>query len=66
MRYTFLGDRQTRSDLINMQCDPVQRHDGKCIISTKMATALVVDADGNRHVVPRRRLRLNSKLKGKS
>ncbi|MEM9954355.1 MAG: hypothetical protein AAF846_22280 [Chloroflexota bacterium] len=64
MRYTFLGDKQTRRDLINMQCNPVLRDDGKCIVSVKMATALVVDREGNRYVVPRRRLRLNSKLKG--
>lgn len=61
MRYTFLGDKQTRRELHGMQCDPVRRADGKCVLSVKMATALVVDANGNRHVVPRRRLRLNSK-----
>jgi hypothetical protein len=42
-----------------MQCNPVKRPDGKCIISIKMASALVVDAEGNKHVVLRRRLRLN-------
>lgn len=61
MRYTFLGDKLTRPDLRGMQCDPVRRADGKCIVSTKMATALVIDAGGNRYVVPRRRLRLNKK-----
>lgn len=59
MRYTYLGDKWTRKELINMQCDPVRRADGKCIVSVKMATALVVDADGNKYVVMRRRLRLN-------
>lgn len=58
-RYTYLGDKLTRPDLRGMQCDPVRRADGKCVISAKMATALVVDSDGKRHVVLRRRLRLN-------
>lgn len=59
MRYTFLGDKQTRPELVGMQCKPVRRDDGKCIVSTKMATALVEDKQGRRYVVPRRRLRLN-------
>lgn len=58
-RYTYLGDKLTAPALRNMQCDPVKRSDGKCIISIKMATALVVDAEGNKHNVLRRRLRLN-------
>ena len=60
MRYTYLGDHLTAPVLIGMQCDPVRRADGKCIVSVKMATALVVDSAGRRHVVKRRRLRLNS------
>lgn len=59
MRYTFLGDKLTRPDLVGMQCNPVRRADGKCIVSVKMATALVIDDTGSQHVVPRRRLRLN-------
>ena len=59
MRYTFLGDKQTRTDLVGMQCDPVRRTDGKCVVSVKMATALVIDEQGNHYVVPRRMLRLN-------
>jgi hypothetical protein len=59
MRYTYLGDRHTRDDLKGMQCDPVRRGDGRCIVSVRMATALVVDRSGRRHVVARRRLRLN-------
>lgn len=59
MRYTYLGDKLTCPDLREMQCDPVRRTDGKCVLSVKMATALVVDATGKRHVVLRRRLRLN-------
>lgn len=59
MRYTYLGDKATRADLVGMQCDPVFRADGKCIVSISMATALVIDAQGTRHVVLRRRLRLN-------
>ncbi|QPC81041.1 hypothetical protein G4Y79_15160 [Phototrophicus methaneseepsis] len=58
-RYTFLGDKLTRDELRGMQCDPVRRADGKCIVSVKMATALVIDAHGVTYVVPRRRLRLN-------
>jgi hypothetical protein len=61
MRYTYLGDGLTSDRLRGMQCNPVRRADGKCIVSVKMATALVIDADGNRYVVKRRRLRLNSK-----
>jgi hypothetical protein len=45
-----------------MQCDPVRRPDGKCVVSTKMATALVVDREGVRYVVARRMLRLNEKF----
>lgn len=59
MRYTFLGDKHSDPALTGMQCDPVRRPDGRCIVSTKMATALVVDEFGRRFVVPRRRLRLN-------
>jgi hypothetical protein len=61
MRYTYLGDQMTAPALTGMQCDPVRRKDGKCIVSVKMATALVVDATGQRYVVKRRRLRLNEK-----
>lgn len=59
MRYTYLGDKQTAVQWIGMKCDPVRRPDGKCIVSVKMATALVVDERGERHVVLRRRLRVN-------
>lgn len=56
MRYPYLGDKQ--SALKGMECDPVLSPRGKCVVSVKMATALVVDAQGKRHVVLRRRLRL--------
>lgn len=59
MRYTYLGDKLTAPSLKGMQCNPVRRPDGKCIVSIKMATALVEDRHGTRHVVARRRLRLN-------
>lgn len=59
MRYTYLGDKLTDENLIGLQCNPVRRADGKCIISVKMATALVIDAQGNKYVVLRRRLRVN-------
>lgn len=61
MRYTYVGDKLTRPDMIGMQCDPVRRPDGKCVINIKMATALVVDEHGAKYVVLRRRLRLNEK-----
>lgn len=59
MRYTYKGDKLTDSALKGMQCDPVRKPTGKCIISFKMATALVVDANGTKHVVLRRLLRIN-------
>lgn len=59
MRYTYLGDRLTDPALVGMQCNPVLRPDGKCVVSLKMATALVEDVHGKRYVVLRRRLRLN-------
>lgn len=58
MKYSYRGDRLTDPGLKNMQCDAVYRADGKCITS-KMATMLVVDANGKRHVVLRRQLRIN-------
>ena len=63
MRYSYVGDKLTAPELIGAQFDPVRDERGKCIISQKMATALVIDADGKRHVVLRRRLRLNEKAK---
>lgn len=62
MRYTFLGDKLTPPDLHGLQCDPVRDDRGKCIVSVQMATALVVDRQGRRYVVPRRRLRLNQEV----
>lgn len=66
MRYIYLGDKLTDPALIGMACDPVRvataGADGKCIVSTKMATALVVDGTGRKYVVLRRRLRLTEKF----
>lgn len=69
MCYTYLGDGLSDKRLRGLQCDPVRRGDGKCIVGgqmpnsrRKMPSSLVVDADGKRHVVLLRRLRLNSKL----
>lgn len=59
VRYIYLGDKLTDPTLVGMECDPLRRADGKCIVSIKMATALVVDEAGRKHVVLRRRLRLN-------
>lgn len=56
MRYLYLGDALTRSDLRGAPCDPVRRPDGKCIVGgSKM---LVRFASGEEHVVLRRRLRI--------
>lgn len=66
MRYTYLGDKLTRADLVGLQCDPVRRPDGRCVVNVKMATALVIDATGQKHIVLRRRLRLNEKEQKKS
>lgn len=63
MRYTYLGNKLTRDDMVGMQCDPVRRADGRCIVNVKMAIALVSDENGKKHVVLRRRLRLNNKVK---
>jgi hypothetical protein len=57
-RYVYLGDKLSDPALIGMECDPVRRVDGKCVVSQKMASALVIDACGRRHVVLRRRLRV--------
>ena len=66
MRYTYLGDKLTRPELQGALCDPVRDHRGKCIVSRRMATALVRLADGTRHVVLRRRLRLRLQGKGEA
>ncbi len=58
MRYIYFGDSLTRPDLKGIQCDPVRRADGKCIVNKELATAMVVDEQGHKHVVKRRRLRL--------
>lgn len=60
-RYTYLGDRWTRPELVGAPCNPVRRPDGRCIVSIRRATALVAFETGARHVVARRRLRLNDK-----
>ena len=59
MRYTYLGDGWTAPALRGMRCDPVRDGRGKCVLSVRMATALVVDGQGRRFVVARRRLRVN-------
>ena len=59
MRYTYLGDKMTRPDLVGVQCDPKRRPDGKCVVSVPMATAMVTLEDGTEHIVLRRRLRVN-------
>ena len=61
-RYVYLGDAWTRRDLIGKGCDPLRRADGRCVVSVRMATALVRFGAGEVHVVKRRRLRLREKL----
>ena len=61
MRYTYIGNRATDDNMRGLQCDPLRRTDGKCVVSIKMASALVVDEHGRQHVVMRRFLRLNDK-----
>jgi hypothetical protein len=61
VRYTYLGDGLTDLALVGMQCDPVRREDGKCVVSRTMGTAQVIDGHGVRYIVIRRRLRLNDK-----
>jgi hypothetical protein len=56
VRYTYLGDRLTRSDLVMAPCDPVRRGDGKCVVGK--SKQLVTFNDGTQFVVLRRRLRL--------
>jgi hypothetical protein len=58
LRYIYLGDRLTAPELRGQRCDPMRRPDGKCIISVRMATALVRFEDGSIRCVLRRRLRV--------
>ena len=58
-RYVYLGDALTDAGLVNRACDPVRWPDGKCIVSQRMATALVLfEGEAKPRVVKRRRLRL--------
>lgn len=60
-RYVYLGDRLTDPRLVNQPCDPIRRVDGRVIVGTGRGTPrnqLVQFADGERVVVPARRLRL--------
>jgi hypothetical protein len=56
MRYIYLGDKHTNPLLVGMKCDPVRDKRGKCVVGR--GSALVVDAQGNKYVVVRRRLRV--------
>ena len=56
MRYVYLGDKLTRSELRGQPCDPVRRPDGRCIVG--QGKALVRFEDGTLAIVLRRRLRL--------
>lgn len=64
MRYTYLGDAMTDPALVGKRCDPVRRADGKCIVSTRMASQLVIfEGEDRPRVVKRRRLRITDALK---
>lgn len=57
-RYTYLGDRLTDPALVGKHCTAVLRPDGKCIISVRMSTMLVLfDGETHPRCVLRRRLR---------
>jgi hypothetical protein len=59
VRYVYLGDAQTDPALRGRPCDPVRDVRGKCVVSTKMASALVIfEGESVPRVVNRRRLRL--------
>lgn len=60
MRYVYLGDKHTDPVLRGALCDPIKREDGKCIVGG--SKQLVVFEDGTRHVVLRRRLRVQNKV----
>jgi hypothetical protein len=62
MKYTYRGGKDTAPALRGMQCDAVYHPvTGKCITS-RLATMLVVDANGKRYVVLRRQLRINKEV----
>ena len=74
MRYIYLGLRSGRrfaemgfdvDDRSGQLCDPVRRPDGKCIVSTQFASAMVRFQGGTVSVVARRRLRLKDKYEQK-
>ncbi|MBZ0318658.1 MAG: hypothetical protein K8L91_19750 [Anaerolineae bacterium] len=60
MRYLYLGDKLTDPKLKGRPCDPVLRHDGKCITS-KLATMLVRFDNGEVACVLRKQLSLRDK-----
>jgi hypothetical protein len=60
VRYIYLGDRLTDPRFVGQPCDPVHDARGKCVV--RGGKALVVFSWGERVVVLRRRLRLESKL----
>lgn len=33
LRYTYLGDKLTAPALAGMQCDPIKRPDGRCVVA---------------------------------
>ena len=56
-----LGDALTGPALVGARCNPVRRADGRCVVSTRMAMALVEFEGGRCAIVKRRRLRLMKK-----
>ena len=53
--YIYLGDKLTRPELKGQNCIAIKKINGKCIRS-RMSTMLV-DFDGERHIILARRLR---------
>ncbi|MEO1632224.1 MAG: hypothetical protein AAFU38_15740 [Bacteroidota bacterium] len=65
MRYLYLGDSFSRSDLRGQRCDPVMRTGARgtpVVTRGRNRNSLVVFENGERHVVAGRHLRLTSKL----
>ncbi|MHA4842941.1 hypothetical protein ACX0G7_02195 [Flavitalea antarctica] len=55
MKYIYLGDRNTVSDLKGKACIAVRRDDGKCIRGKN--GSMLVSFEGVRHNIPARLLR---------
>jgi hypothetical protein len=59
VRYVYLGDKLTDPLLVGLECDPIRRADGKCLVGRKPRNQAVRFENGREAVVLARRLRLN-------